>query len=319
MTDLERLVHDLIARVDALERQNDSMGQQNARLLAEISALREPGAATSATRDESPPASLNRRQVLQRGLQVAAATVAAGVVVHETTPDAAATHSAQLINASAVVAHYVEGIAVDDHSGVLGKTSADGADEAGVVGINTSTSTGGYAIGVLGTGRVGVRGISNTDTGFGNCGVFGKGRVGVYGSGTDYGKPGVLGSHYQTDGSPPVDGPGVIGEGVGDRAEDAGVIGMNGESDGVRGEGKTGVRGVSQTGQGVFGEGGTGYGGIFKGARAQLRLTPTGRIGKPTTGYHQIGELYLDKVGALFLCTAAGTPGTWRKVSTIAN
>jgi hypothetical protein len=66
------------------------------------------------------------------------------------------------------------------------------------------------------------------------------------------------------------------------------------------------------------GQGGTGYGGTFRGSRAQIRLIPTARTGKPTSGNHQIGELYLDKSGVLFVCTVAGTPGTWRRVNTTA-
>ncbi|MFN2466142.1 MAG: beta strand repeat-containing protein [Candidatus Dormibacteria bacterium] len=33
--------------------------------------------------------------------------------------------------------------------------------------------------------------------------------------------------------------------------------------------------------------------------------------GAPTTGAHVKGELYVDSAGALWICTAAGTPGTW--------
>jgi len=312
MTDLERLVHDLIARVDALERQNDTIGKQNAALVAEISTLREPGNATVATRKVAPPESLNRRQVLQRGLHVAAASVAAGVVFQQTTPDAAASHSTDLINAGAVVAHYIEGVAEDDHSGVLGRTGSTGAENAGVVGINTATL--GQGSGVLGIGETGVRGTGTT------VGVYGRGGYGLYGNSTSLSSPAVFGTHYPVNG-PPVAGPGVVGFGYGSSAEDAGVIGQNITGGvGVRGEGKTGVHGIASggTSQGVLGEGGSGYGGQFKETRAQLRLTPTGRIGKPTTGTHQIGEVYLDKLGAIYICMSTGTPGTWRKVNTTA-
>jgi len=109
------------------------------------------------------------------------------------------------------------------------------------------------------------------------------------------------------------EGYGVVGDAAG--TSGAGVLGRHTLGTGVHGEGKTGLRGVSPNGAGVFGEGGSGYGGVFKGVRAQVRLTPTGRIGKPTTGAHQVGELYLDKVGTLFICTVTGTPGTWKKVT----
>jgi hypothetical protein len=32
-------------------------------------------------------------------------------------------------------------------------------------------------------------------------------------------------------------------------------------------------------------------------------------------GPHEAGELYVDSQGQLFLCTAAGTPGTWMQVA----
>ncbi|MEJ7655126.1 MAG: hypothetical protein WKH64_18215 [Chloroflexia bacterium] len=42
-------------------------------------------------------------------------------------------------------------------------------------------------------------------------------------------------------------------------------------------------------------------------------------MGKPTTGAHLIGELFLDRAAALWICTASGTPGTWRRVTTTAT
>jgi hypothetical protein len=49
-----------------------------------------------------------------------------------------------------------------------------------------------------------------------------------------------------------------------------------------------------------------------------LRLVPKTTVGKPTTGTHTKGEIYMDSAGTLFVCTANGTPGTWKKVSTTA-
>ena len=52
------------------------------------------------------------------------------------------------------------------------------------------------------------------------------------------------------------------------------------------------------------------------GARAAIHLSPNLTItGAPTTGAHSMGELMVDKNGDLFLCKAAGTPGTWVKVA----
>jgi hypothetical protein len=47
-----------------------------------------------------------------------------------------------------------------------------------------------------------------------------------------------------------------------------------------------------------------------------LRLVPEGTAGKPTTGSHTEGELYMDSKAALYVCVASGTPGRWRKVTT---
>jgi hypothetical protein len=58
-----------------------------------------------------------------------------------------------------------------------------------------------------------------------------------------------------------------------------------------------------------------GYGGLFEGGKAQLRLVPATTAGKPTTGAHTKGEIYMDSAGSLFVCTASGTPGTWKKIN----
>jgi hypothetical protein len=44
-----------------------------------------------------------------------------------------------------------------------------------------------------------------------------------------------------------------------------------------------------------------------------------GTAGKPTTGAHLKGEISMDSAATLWVCTVAGTPGTWRKVATTAN
>ncbi len=45
--------------------------------------------------------------------------------------------------------------------------------------------------------------------------------------------------------------------------------------------------------------------------RSSLRLTLGLSAGAPTSGTYTLGELYLDAAGAMWRCTAAGTPGTW--------
>ncbi len=45
-----------------------------------------------------------------------------------------------------------------------------------------------------------------------------------------------------------------------------------------------------------------------------LRLHARSTAGAPTTGAWSKGTIILDSAANLFICTAAGTPGTWKKV-----
>ena len=82
---------------------------------------------------------------------------------------------------------------------------------------------------------------------------------------------------------------------------------------GIVGDGKGGAAGV-------LGRNRSGYGGQFEGGKAQLRLEPAGvSAGRPISGAHTNGELYMDSAGKLFVCTVSGTPGTWRRVQTAAT
>jgi len=146
--------------------------------------------------------------------------------------------------------------------------------------------------------------------------------------------PAVKGTH--TNGGTGVYGVGQFG-GRGVYGE--GLYGVNGHSNGATGQGVHGVnstagdgvlgdsqggaairgRSFGSTGAGVHGEHfASGYGGQFKGGKAQLRLVPGTREGRPRGGTHQKGEIYMGSKGALFVCVSGGTPGRWRKVSTTA-
>ncbi len=92
---------------------------------------------------------------------------------------------------------------------------------------------------------------------------------------------------------------------------------------GVVGDGRgnaSGVLGRNSSGTGVSGMGS--YGGWFEGSKAQLRLKPAGRVGKPPLlSEHIKGEIYMDSNGTLFVCVADSTEDAaakWRKVSTTA-
>jgi hypothetical protein len=124
--------------------------------------------------------------------------------------------------------------------------------------------------------------------------VTGEGVVGVVGISSSNGNGALYGLHTGTSGT------GVVGDGKGNGS--AGVLGRNPGAGGI----------------GVQGQGTSGYGGQFQGGKAQLRLVPASTVGKPTTGAHVRGELYMDSAAALFVCTVTGTPGTWRKVTTTA-
>jgi hypothetical protein len=47
-------------------------------------------------------------------------------------------------------------------------------------------------------------------------------------------------------------------------------------------------------------------------------LKPGGTAGKPTTGTHNKGEIYMDSAGTLFVCTTSTTAAKWKRVSATA-
>jgi hypothetical protein len=186
----------------------------------------------------------------------------------------------------------------------------------------------------------GVRGFSSAN---GKCGVYGENANGQGVGGRSTSGPGVLGVNGGIDGlgssSDGVQGfssangkCGVYGEnangqGVGGRSIGGpGVLGINGnEQDGSLSDG---VKGIS-FGLQCSGVSGTnsreGYGGSFDGGLAPLRLVPSRSNipGPPTSGTHQMGELYVDNRGFLFFCTRGADPmnpndpGTWRQVQLV--
>jgi hypothetical protein len=114
-------------------------------------------------------------------------------------------------------------------------------------------------------------------------------------------------------------GPGVSGRTSGTnysavRGVHEGLVGFGVAGHG-RGQDGAGVLGQNADGYGVIGRSSGGIGGRFEGSRAQLRLVPGPSAGKPA-GAHSKGELYMDSAATLFVCTAEGTPGTWRQVTT---
>ncbi|MGZ4769734.1 MAG: hypothetical protein ACXVLX_13915 [Ilumatobacteraceae bacterium] len=70
-------------------------------------------------------------------------------------------------------------------------------------------------------------------------------------------------------------------------------------------------------GTGVIGftGGAGGYGGEFFGGLAEVRLRPGGAAPITLSNAHQVGEMYEDQDGTLWICTTAGSPGTWREIA----
>jgi hypothetical protein len=99
----------------------------------------------------------------------------------------------------------------------------------------------------------------------------------------------------------------------------AGIVGNGGAggSSGTSGPGVAGIGGSSgRPGAGVTGSSSLGYGMVATGGLAPMRLTPqSSGTGSPGSGAHAAGELFVDSTGALFYCTADGTPGTWVRQS----
>jgi hypothetical protein len=46
----------------------------------------------------------------------------------------------------------------------------------------------------------------------------------------------------------------------------------------------------------------------------ELQLAPADAAGPPSSGEHEVGEVYADRAAEVYLCVAAGTPGVWRRL-----
>ena len=214
--------------------------------------------------------------------------------------------------------------------GVLGVTGGipniDAPAEAGVAGAGMGNGLGGV-IGVSSDGdgvfgASGSRSAVHTGLMAGVLGESGTG-VGVIGTTGKKGVAGVLGVSGKQSGIIAVSTTGVLGDTDGDGVP--GVTGTSSGGDGVHGvttAGATsGVAGLDQSpgssAHGVFGESTNGIGGAFVGGRSPLYLSPAGTAGPPSSSgvVHSQGEIYVDQKGSVFVCTASGSPGTWRQVA----
>jgi hypothetical protein len=53
---------------------------------------------------------------------------------------------------------------------------------------------------------------------------------------------------------------------------------------------------------------------VFKHEPTYVGGVPTTTVGPPTIGSHVLDEIWKDALGAVFKCSVAGTPGTWKQI-----
>ncbi len=180
-------------------------------------------------------------------------------------------------------------------TGVLGSSTIVSAGTIGILGIGRSTGVGVEGHGGESNGR-GVLGVAG---GSGGAGVEGQGDTGVLGTGVSYGVWGTGGPF------------GILGQ-----ATDDGGCGVKGAGNGTNVNGVLGD--ATGTGCGVVAQNtATGYAlkispDTSSPVKAAVCWTP--QNAQPT-GTHLVGDMYVGSTGVLFVCTVAGTPGTWVRVA----
>jgi hypothetical protein len=256
-----------------------------------VSTTAEPPSATGA---DTEPATLttSRRALLRKGTAAAAgaAIVGGALSVATATPAAAAAGNFDGDPAVKGTANPTSGIGVHgttlSGTGVYGTATSLTANSRGVFGTSTSTSgTGVRGENLVQSGQTrGVAGYVASDAGVAVAGVAGSGTGEAIG---------VSGISYSTTGVG-VDGRALAATGTG--------VALRGEVTSANGYA---VRADALTGTAVLAESG----------RTQLQFggAPAAPLGAALARTR--GELVFDANGDLWLCIAAGTPGTWRRVS----
>jgi hypothetical protein len=181
-----------------------------------------------------------------------------------------------------------------------------------VIGVSTNVATSETKL-TTSTGQNGLHLVNNAGYGFGLLaeasayGVQGtaNGYAGVFGDTSGTTSAGVVGLSRSTVGS----GPGVTGGAASPNA--AGVIGNSTGGYGVIGRADALFNDLPPGPIGVHGRASIdgGLGGSFIGTRAA-----TSTSAAPTTGAHAIGDIVVGSTGRVFVCVAAGTPGTWNEL-----
>jgi len=107
--------------------------------------------------------------------------------------------------------------------------------------------------------------------------------------------------------------------GVSEVTNGTGVVGVapNGASAfGVWGDsaGGSGVYGSSASGTALYGRSNTGYS-VYVGGAGRLGFASFLPVGPPTTGTFALRDIVGDDQGDIWVCVAAGSPGSWRRIT----
>jgi hypothetical protein len=292
-----------IARLaERLDERLDELEQTNATLRAEVATLRGAQTALTARSAEDPvkhsqagrAGRTSRRTLLQMGGAAAAVGVAA-----------MAASAAEL--AQPGVAH-ADGVAWQ--TGVVNSDNQTFVEPAG----------GSFPDPTLLTVRVGIAAP------YAGLTIANSAAIAAY----DTTVSGATGLYATSSAGTAVRGGANSGTGV--HGSSVSGTGVDGESEsyyGVFGDSVSyvGVQGSSSSGIGVRGQAGdlhdpgTGLGGVFGGGRAQLLLVPavSSGAGAPSANTHNPGEIYVDSNATLWVCMTGGTPGTWVRLTSVAN
>lgn len=191
--------------------------------------------------------------------------------------------------------------------------SATGGSTSGTGLVGTGGATNGKGVSGVGDGTgSGVEGLGGDGSGAGVNGTGGATNgVGVSGTGTGNGA-GVVGFS-----GTPASWPYYSGV-VGSSAAGFGVYGITDANDiaGVYGV-CTGANSTLQAAAGVRGYGDVSAYGVIAESddsspkHAALRIVPQNAA---PTGPNAVGDVYVTTAGKLYICTSAGTPGTWTLV-----
>jgi hypothetical protein len=277
----------LAQRLEALAETVETLKNENAGLRSKVATLEDSGTRRHGQADTSSPV-LGRVERRTSGIEGAVSRRAllgkAGAAAVAVMAAGTLLHPRQ-----AAATHYEQDLLTADEVRTH-LLSANVDSSNAVVGNSSKTD----AVGVYGIHTGPGHGVYGDGAGANYAGVFGRNPdgTGVWGHSATTGYSGVYGEHKGTVGY------GIVGDGTG---TGAGVLGRNPGGPGI--EARDSV-----------------YGGKFSGSRAQLMLVPKGgTAGKPTTGAHARGEISMDSKANLYVCTHAGTPGTWRRVQTVAT